>query len=88
MIENVYVIFCPTMFQVSLQTNFYIKSFTMSNNENRFFEQLKKAVMILIIVGAIYTWYLWCKEKPIRFLYSIMIFIVLYFLSQANAHHY
>ena len=88
MIENVYVIFCPTMFQFSSKTNFYIKSFTMSNNENRFFEQLKKAVMILIIVGVIYTWFLWCKEKPIRFLYSIIIFIVLYFLSQANAYHY
>jgi hypothetical protein len=56
----------------------------MSNNENRFFYQLKKAVVILIIVAVIYTWFLWCKEKPIRFLYSI---IVLYFLSQANLHH-
>jgi energy-coupling factor transporter transmembrane protein EcfT len=59
----------------------------MSNNENRFFEQLKKAVVILIIVAVIYTWFLWCKEKPIRFLYSIIIFIVLYSLSQANVHH-
>ncbi len=59
----------------------------MSNNENRFFEQLKKVVVILIIVAVIYTWFLWCKEKPIRFLYSIIIFIVLYFLSQANMHH-
>jgi hypothetical protein len=56
----------------------------MSINENRFFEQLKKA--ILIILSIIYTWFLWCKEKPIRFLYSIIIFIVLYFLSQANIH--
>jgi hypothetical protein len=59
----------------------------MSNNENRFFEQLKKVVVILIIVAVIYTWFLWCKEKPIRFLYSIIIFIVLYSLSQANVHH-
>ena len=59
----------------------------MSNYENRFFEQLKKVVVILIIVAVIYTWFLWCKEKPIRFLYSIIIFIVLYFLSQANVHH-
>lgn len=59
----------------------------MSNNENRFFEQLKKVVVILMIVAAIYAWFLWCKEKPIRFLYSIIIFIVLYFLSQANVHH-
>ena len=59
----------------------------MSNNENRFFDQLKKVVVILIIVAVIYTWFLWCKEKPIRFLYSIIILIVLYFLSQANLHH-
>lgn len=59
----------------------------MSNNENRFFEQLKKVVVILIIVAAIYTWFLWFKEKPIRFLYSIIIFIILYFLFQANVHH-
>lgn len=59
----------------------------MSNYENRFFEQLKKVVVILIIVAVIYTWFLWCKEKPIRFLYSIIIFAVLYFLSQANVHH-
>jgi energy-coupling factor transporter transmembrane protein EcfT len=59
----------------------------MANNENSFFEQLKKVAVILIIVAIIYTWFLWCKEKPIRFLYSIIIFIVLYFLSQANVHH-
>ena len=59
----------------------------MSNNENRFFEQLKKVVVILIIVAVIYAWFLWCKEKPIRFLYSIIIFAVLYFLSQTNVHH-
>ncbi len=59
----------------------------MSNNENRFFEQLKKVVVILIIVAFIYTWFLWCKEKPIRFLYSIIIFAVLYILSQANVHN-
>lgn len=60
----------------------------MSNNENRLFEQLKKVIVILLIVVVIYTWFLWCKEKPIRFLYSIIIFIVLYFLSQINARHY
>jgi hypothetical protein len=56
----------------------------MSNNENRFFQQLKKVVVILIIAAAIYTWFLWCKEKPIRFLYSIIIFFVLYFFSQVK----
>jgi hypothetical protein len=59
----------------------------MVNNEKSFFEQLKKAVSILIISAIIYTWFLWCKEKPIRFLYSLIIFVVLYFASQVNAHH-
>ena len=59
----------------------------MSNTENRFFEQLKKVVVILIIVSVIYTWFLWCKEKPIRFLYSLIVFMVLYFASQTHAHH-
>jgi hypothetical protein len=84
MIENTYVFFCTNMFQVFLETNFYIKSSTMSNNENSFFEQLKKVAVILIIVAVIYTWFLWCKEKPIRFLFSIIIFAVLFFLSKAN----
>jgi hypothetical protein len=62
--------------------------FSMSNHENRFFEQLKKVVLILIIVAVIYSWFLWCKEEPIWFLYSIIIFIVFYFLSHVNGHHY
>jgi hypothetical protein len=56
----------------------------MANNENSFFEQLKKVAVILIIVAVIYTWFLWRKEKSIRFLYSIIIFAVLFFLSKAK----
>jgi hypothetical protein len=39
----------------------------MSNNENRFFEQLKKVVVILIIVGVIYTWFCGAKKNPFGF---------------------
>ena len=60
----------------------------MANNENRFFEQLKKVAVVLIIVAIVYTWFLWCKEKPIRFLSSLIIFIVLYYVSQVNPHNY
>jgi hypothetical protein len=59
----------------------------MANNEKSFFDAIKKVAIVLVIVAVIYTWFLWCKEKPIRFIYSVIIFIVLYFLSQANVHH-
>jgi hypothetical protein len=60
---------------------------SMVNNEKSFFEAIKKVFIVLIIVAIVYTWFLWCKEKPIRFLYSLIIFLVLYFVSQVNAHH-
>jgi|LakMenEpi03Aug12_release.lakeMendotaPanAssembly.Ray.scaffolds.fasta_scaffold4263272_2 hypothetical protein len=60
----------------------------MANNEKSFFEQLKKAVAILIISAIIYIWYLWCKEKPIRFLYTFIVLVILYFIAESQQYHY
>jgi c-di-AMP phosphodiesterase-like protein len=60
----------------------------MANNEKSFFEQLKKAVAILIISAIIYFWYLWCKEKPIRFLYTFIVLVILYFIAESQQYHY
>jgi membrane protein YdbS with pleckstrin-like domain len=58
----------------------------MANNEKGIVDAIKKVFMVLIIVAIVYTWFLWCKEKPLRFLYSLVVLIVLYLVYQLNAH--
>ncbi|CAN1499657.1 hypothetical protein MCERE19_00450 [Spirosomataceae bacterium] len=58
----------------------------MANNEKGIVDAIKKVFMVLIIVAIVYTWFLWCKEKPLRFLYSLIVLIVLYLVYHLNAH--
>ena len=60
----------------------------MEENKNNFYEQIKKAASVLIITVIIYLWYLWCKEKPIRFLYTFIVLVIIYFIAKSQQYHY
>lgn len=41
-------------------------------------------------LGGQYHWnlHLWCKEKPIRFLYTFIVLVILYFIAESQQYHY
>jgi hypothetical protein len=60
----------------------------MANDEKSIFDAIKKVFIVLIIVAIVYTWFLWCKEKPIRFLYTFIVLVILYFIAESQQYQY
>jgi len=56
--------------------------------EDNFYKDIKKTGKVLIISAIIYFFIKWMNIKPIRWVYFIIIFLILYFIQNNTGYQY
>jgi len=60
----------------------------MENKEDSFYKDVKETGKVLIISAIIYFFIKWLNARPIRWIYLIVIFIIVYFISKNTGYQY
>ena len=60
----------------------------MNKDNNEGNNPLKSFLVTVLIILLVMVWWEWCKEKPMRFLYSLLILGSLMYLTHINSYAY
>jgi len=60
----------------------------MENKEDSFYKDVKETGKVIIISAILYFFIKWMNMKPIRWVYLIIIFAVVYFIQKHTGYQY